>query len=103
MIRLRFREDLDRIICRTEFACCHSLAARRPYPSIWPGEVAGILIALSMLRHGLSRQLPYRQHCSLSFGKMERLSRLYVTPEATFYVNATNVTADVSGGLGTLL
>ena len=72
MIRLLvFGEDLDRLIRRTEFACCHSFAADLPLPySIRPCEVAGILIALSMLRRGLSRQLHYRQHCLLFFGKI---------------------------------
>lgn len=36
------------------------------------------------------------------FWKNQRLSRLCATPQATFYVNATNITADASG-LGTLL
>ncbi len=36
------------------------------------------------------------------FWKNQRLSRLCATPQTTFYVNATNITADASG-LGTLL
>ena len=36
------------------------------------------------------------------FWKNQRLSRLCATPQTTFYVNATNVTADATG-LGTLL
>ena len=36
------------------------------------------------------------------FWKNQRLSRLCASPETTFYVNATNITADASG-LGTLL